>query len=76
MILEDATCTACGHVEEQLGDEPCSLCGGLKQAHLISYRPTQILDPVMAKVTSKHSLIKQRLQGKLPWRRVSESQSD
>jgi hypothetical protein len=46
------------------------------RAHAISFRPTQPLDPVMSKVMSKYSLIRQRYEGKLPWRKSSESQSD
>jgi hypothetical protein len=75
MLLRDATCPACGRTGEILGDEVCP-CGVSMVAHAISFHPTQPLDPRMATVMSKSSQIRKRLQGKLPWRKSSESQSD
>ena len=76
MILHDATCSSCGREAEILGEENCNDCGWPMIPHKISFHPTQPLDPVMSKVMSKSSLIRQRLQKRLPWRKSSESQSD
>ena len=75
MLLRDATCCVCGRKDEILGEEQCA-CGGVLVPESISFRPTQVQDPRMATVMMKGTQIRKRLQGKLPWRRSSESQSD
>jgi hypothetical protein len=75
MILRDATCSACGREAEVLGEEVCP-CGGAMVPHAISFHPTQVLDVAQDTIRMKASQIRKRLQGRLPWRRSSESQSD
>jgi hypothetical protein len=76
MILRDASCPSCHWRGEVLGDEPCPECGSPTVHDAISFRPTQILDVRMATVRMKGNHIRKRLQGRLPWRKSSESQSD
>lgn len=76
MILRDYICGMCGAPSEDMEPvDPCDACGGVKLVQF-SYAPTQTMDPRMRTVMQKGSLIRQRLQGKLPWRKSSESQSD
>ena len=76
MLLRDASCPSCHWRGEVLGVEPCPECGGQTVHDAISFRPTQTLDVRMATVMMKGAQIRKRLQGKLPWRKSSESQSD
>jgi RecJ-like exonuclease len=76
MLLRDASCPSCHWRGEVLGVEPCPECGGPTVHDAISFRPTQTLDVRMATVMMKGAQIRKRLQGKLPWRKSSESQSD
>lgn len=76
MLLRDASCPSCGWRGEVLGVEPCPECNAPTVADLISFRPTQVLDVAMATVRMKGAQIRKRLQGRLPWRKSSYSQSD
>lgn len=76
LILRDYRCGSCGNLQEGLEDEePCEACGGVTLVEF-SYKPTQRQDPVMAAVMTKGRVIRQKLQGRLPWRKSSESQTD
>lgn len=74
-VLRDYRCGLCGDLSEDM--EPVDLChcGGVKVVEF-SYAPTQVMDPAMRTIMQKGSMIRKRLQGKLPWRKSSESQSD
>jgi hypothetical protein len=74
-ILRDYRCSLCGDLSEDMEPVDACHCGGVKLVEF-SYHPTQVMDPVMATVMSKGSQIRKRLQGRLPWRKSSYSQSD
>jgi hypothetical protein len=76
VILRDYRCSACQNLQEGLEPgEPCESCGG-PTVEQFSYRPSQRMDPVMASVMAKGATIRKKLQGKLPWRKSSWSQTD
>lgn len=54
--------------------DPCE-CGGELEA-LFTYRPTSGVDIKIWDVLSKASVLKQKWQGRLPYRKSSESQTD
>jgi hypothetical protein len=76
MPLFDAQCPGCGWRGEVLDVEPCPECSGPTVADALCYRPTQVQDIRMSTVFAKGAQIRKRLQGKLPWRKYSYSQSD
>ena len=78
MILRDTVCHSCGRESEQLEAggklDPCE-CGGELDT-LFTYRPTSGVDIKIWDVLSKASVLKQKWQGRLPYRKSSESQTD
>ena len=75
MILRDFQCESCGNVSEDWDPADECVCGGQKRA-FFSYAPTSGCDVTIWSVLTKGSVIRQKLQGKLPWRKSSESQTD
>lgn len=75
MILRDYRCAACGNLQEEFAAEPCEACGGVTVEEF-SYAPSSGLNIEMWSVFTKGSVIRQKLQNRLPWRKNSWSQTD
>jgi putative FmdB family regulatory protein len=82
--LYDYTCTACSQEFEDLHQEGepailCPTCSAPADRNPFSNDPSAIkaqINPArQAEIMMKGAAIKARLQGKLPWRKNSESQS-
>lgn len=79
MILRDFECKSCGNVQEDFDGtdlDPCHECGGQEMGAVMSYRPSSGLNVTIWSVFTKGNVIRQKLQGRLPWRKSSESQTD
>ena len=82
MILYDFHCKTCQHTWEDLisKDEappPCPECTSTETEQVMfCNKPTAVMDPKRAEITMKGRNIRNKLLGKVPWRKHSESQSD
>lgn len=78
MLLRDCRCVSCGNVAEDLGPpwDVCAKCGGQVEPEPMSYAPTQVMDPVMRAVMMKGATMRKKVQGRIPWRKSSWSQTD
>jgi hypothetical protein len=68
------------HFEELMSPDEvapqCSVCGSDSQQQLFSFDPTVEQNVHWTEVMQKGKNIRNKLQGKVPWRKSSESQSD
>jgi hypothetical protein len=79
--LFDFTCSSCHHIFEELinGNEtiaPCPLCDAFANKVDFSYSPTNEPDPRIKEIMQKGANIRNKLTGKVKWRKSSWSQSD
>lgn len=80
-MLFDFKCSDCEHVFEDLVDShdedaksPCSVCGAF--AGKIAGLPTRTHNPKQAEMQHKAANMYNKVTGKVPWRKNSESQTD
>lgn len=79
-MLFDWKCTQCAHVFEELilSNEPdptCPLCNGKAEKEIFCNNPTATYSPKYAEIHMKAVNMRQKIQGKVPWRKNSYSQT-